>query len=47
MVLVFELILMRAEILRERPYSPVHRIYWIYLPVITLARLIFEAVDRV
>jgi len=45
-ILVFELFLMRLEILRERPYSPVHRIYWIYLPVITLVRLIIEIVDQ-
>jgi len=45
-ILVFELFLMRQEILKERPYSPVHRIYWIYLPAITLVRLIIEIVDE-
>jgi hypothetical protein len=39
-VLVVEVFLMRKEIRKEQPYSPMHRLYWLYLPLITCLRLI-------
>jgi hypothetical protein len=43
-VLVVEVFLMRKEIRKEQPYSPMHRLYWLYLPLIICLRLIEQIV---
>lgn len=45
-VLVVEVFLMRKEIKKEQPYSPLHRLYWIYLPLITCFRLVEQVVKE-
>ena len=44
LILLIELFVLRMEILKEMPYSAVHRIYWVYLPIITLKRFLQEAI---
>lgn len=46
LVLVVEVFLMRKEIRKEQPYSPFHRLYWIYLPLITGFRLAEQIINQ-
>lgn len=46
LVLLVEVFLMRKEIHKEQPYSLFHRLYWIYLPLITCLRLIEQCVKE-
>lgn len=44
-ILIIQSIVMRQELLKERPYTPTHLLYCIYLNLITVARIVIVLIE--